>query len=184
MTDCLGVTRVWNEHLPNNRLSISEGSWGGGESFIQMHFSVWELVKIVCVNVLPLNITCKRSSHRSSHPPWEPDSISVLRIILLERWWQWDNNPTRLLPKYYSLLTVLRSLTSAWWLFQKNLPTANLCTCIIASVQLMRLFASSIFLTVSTSWQRMSNRLFVIVFFAQWSEKYILSYWQGNSDPV
>lgn len=39
---------------------------------------------------------------------------------------------------------VLRSLTSAWWLFQRNLPAANLCTCIIASVKLIWLFASNI----------------------------------------
>lgn len=39
----------------------------------------------------------------------------------------------------------LRSLTSVWWLFQMNLPAANLCTCIIVSVKLIWLFASNIF---------------------------------------
>lgn len=104
---------------------------------------------------------CERqtSAVPRKQPAWNPDSISVFGIIQEKG----DNNLSRLFPKYYSLLIILWSLTSTWWLFQRNLPAANLCTCIIASVMLICLFAS-ILLTVATSWQRMSNRLFVIVF--------------------
>lgn len=146
-TDCLGNTGVWNEHLPNNRSSFWRGK-------IFIPNASW------CVRACK-NSMCKRptSAVPRKQPAWNPDSISVFGIILEKG----DNNLSRLFPKYYSLLMVLWSLTSAWWLFQRNLPAANLCTCIIASVKLICLFAS-ILLTVATSWQRMSNRLFVIVF--------------------
>lgn len=159
-----------------------------GKFLFQMYLGVWELVKISCADVL-LRTTRVRGIPQQSavlrkYPPWKPDSISV---------WKWsysvkemmtrDNNLSRLFPKYYSLLTVLWSLTSAWWLFQRNLPAANLCTCIIASVKLIRLFVSNVAHCFNILAQDVQQIVCYCVF-GQWSEKYIPGYWQGNSDPV
>lgn len=125
---------------------------GGEKSLFQIHRGVWELVKIACARGIP-----QQSPENSQHE-------TLIASVCLELFWKRGITIyPGCFPNITALLMVLWSLTSAWWLFQRNLPAANLCTCIIASVKLICLFAS-ILLTVATSWQRMSNRLFVIVF--------------------
>lgn len=129
---------------PNNRLKFF---WRGKKSLFQMHFGMWELINIACVGVLPRNITRERHTSAVSSPAIHHENLTASAC---SKWFckRDDDKEITIHPgvsKYYSLLIVLWSLTSAWWLFQRNLPAANLCTCIIASVKLIWLFASNIF---------------------------------------
>lgn len=104
---------------------------GGEKSLFQMHRSVWELVKIACARGIP-----QQSPENSQHE-------TLIASVCLELFWKRGITIyPGCFPNITALLMVLWSLTSVWWLFQRNLPAANLCTCIIASVKLICLFAS------------------------------------------